>query len=182
MRFAKSKEIASDSVGVKYFALFLIKWPIDTEISLNPEQVITFLRCRWTLVPSGAVGLFVSNSSDKNRWLPNNEPIEKQGIETPSQLSGNKESYFSSQNLGPIKNSSLKLSSALGLVLDQVLALVRGLVLILVLSQVLSLVLGPVLSLVLGPVLGLLLGPVLGQVLGLVLSVVLGIIFNIRTF
>jgi len=45
--------------------------------SLNPEQVIQFLRCRWSIIPNGQLGLFVSGSASHNdRWLPN-EPMEK---------------------------------------------------------------------------------------------------------
>jgi len=45
--------------------------------SLNPEQIVKFLRCRWNGLPPGCVGLYVEQTSlCKERWLPN-EPIEK---------------------------------------------------------------------------------------------------------
>lgn len=52
-------------------------------ISLTPDQVIQFLRCRWQLVPeapSGQLGLYVSGSNTStDRWL-DNVPIGKLGI------------------------------------------------------------------------------------------------------
>jgi hypothetical protein len=51
--------------------------------SLTPEQVIQFLRCRWTLVPEAApdqLGLYVSGSNTHtDRWLQN-QPIGKMGF------------------------------------------------------------------------------------------------------
>ena len=49
--------------------------------SLTPEQVIQFLRCRWSLVPEGSgadqLGLYVSGSNTQtDRWLQN-QPIGK---------------------------------------------------------------------------------------------------------